>query len=78
MEAFNGADFQNWKFKLLTAIQAVDPELKKALVTAETCESEVEVHTWTSEGLILNSSCYALLVKKTGGRAVRDRTQRSR
>ena len=71
VDVFKGNDFQNWKFKYLTALQSIVPNIKADICKIENTDVEVDIATqgWGADGLKLNTSLYANLVEKTEGEA---------
>ena len=71
VDVFKGNDFVNWKFKYLTALQAIVPNIKMDICKIENTDVEVDVdgQGWDANGLKLNRALYANLVEKTEGEA---------
>ena len=69
-KCLKGGDFANWKFKYLTALQAIVPNIKADICKIENTDVEVDVNTqgWGADGLKLNMALYANLVEKTEGK----------
>ena len=73
VDVFKGTDFHNWKFKYLTALQAIDPLFKKEVCKLENQDVEVDpddplLH-WNETDRTINRSFYAHLVEKTEAEA---------